>query len=365
MSFWTDLRDGVEALGSVAINYWLPGAGALIAPFTSEGSQNYLSAGGKLGYLGAAAMAGSGLAGGFAGNMGNYNSLLGYLGGGAGGGGGSILNDPQMLYDMQNPAMGGMGGTAGDPQMAYDMAHPAMGGQQQAVSLYNQPSAQQPFAEGAGVAPPGGTGAAPTFEGQQMAGAAGTPAGSLYNVPPYTGAGGGVSNVGTLGAGGLPVQPQASAVAKAAGAMPWGSANNIANLLQGAASLYQANRMPNYGEMADPFAPYRKQYGERLAALERDPSSITGIPGYEAGLQAVRRSMNARGMSGSGNKLAALAKYGGDFYNQTLNRYATLAGGGVNPGQGAQYSALGDFSKYNLIRSGLGNFGYAGGMAGS
>ena len=37
------------------------------------------------------------------------------------------------------------------------------------------------------------------------------------------------------------------------------------------------------------------QYGQQLQALMANPGSVTGMPGYEAGMEAVRRSMAAQG----------------------------------------------------------------------
>lgn len=50
------------------------------------------------------------------------------------------------------------------------------------------------------------------------------------------------------------------------------------------------------------------------------PGDITSVPGYQAGLEAVQRSLAAQGYQGSGNMMAALHKYGGDAYNQYVNQ---------------------------------------------
>lgn len=338
MSWWTDFRDGLESIAAIAVNFFLPGSGAILSHLVSEGAQERLSGGPAQ-----IAMLASGFAGAGAGNFSNYGAAMNAMSGGTAATGG-VVGVGELGLEQQATL-----------QQMLDQGYT----QEQALAAVNQ--------GGAGAATAGGaanaynqSGAAETFQNQQMAGAAGTGA-------PYTGTGP-FNAAGTQGAGssiaGNLASPAAAGVAKSAGAMPWGSIGNVANLAQGAASIIQANRMPNYQAMADPFAQYRGEYGQRLAELERDPSSITKIPGYEAGLQAVRRSMNARGYGGSGNMMAALAKYGGDFYNQTANRYATLAGGGVSPVSGAQLAMQGDMNKYNLIRAGIGNLGYAGNMAG-
>jgi hypothetical protein len=91
MSWWTDLRDTGESALSVAGNYFLPGSGLLTSQLVSEGSKKQL--GSSLGQL---AMLGGGLAGGMAGNLGNWGTVADTLGlsslwGGAGAGVGTSL----------------------------------------------------------------------------------------------------------------------------------------------------------------------------------------------------------------------------------------------------------------------------------
>lgn len=116
-----------------------------------------------------------------------------------------------------------------------------------------------------------------------------------------------------------------------------GTMGNIFDIGKG---VYGLNLARQLRDRSDPFAKYRGGYGERLAALEANPNSITTLPGYEAGLEATRRAAAAGGYAGSGNELAALAKYGGDFFNQTAQRYAGLAGAGQSPGAGDAQAAL-------------------------
>lgn len=59
-------------------------------------------------------------------------------------------------------------------------------------------------------------------------------------------------------------------------------------------------------------------YGEQLRTLMQDPSTVSSMPGYEAGRQAVERSMASQGYQGSGNMAAAMAEFGGDFYLKQL-----------------------------------------------
>lgn len=88
----------------------------------------------------------------------------------------------------------------------------------------------------------------------------------------------------------------------------------------------------------------------RKAMAPPNPADLPNLPGYQAGLEAVRRSMASQGYQGSGNMAAALQKYGGDFYNQEV-RNRLLAGQGMASGLSGELSGLG------LIAAGLGGFG--------
>jgi hypothetical protein len=112
--------------------------------------------------------------------------------------------------------------------------------------------------------------------------------------------------------------------------------------------LYSADQIR---KNSDPFAKYRAGYGSQLAALEANSGSITTRPGYQAGLQAVQRGAAAGGYLGSGNEMAALAKYGGSFYEQEAARLAGLAGAGQAPGTGQVPAAM-------LAGQALAGFGY-------
>ena len=183
--------------------------------------------------------------------------------------------------------------------------------------------------------------------------------------------GGGISGVGTAqgaGLGGPGVDAGAARAMGAAGAMPWGSPSNLMTMGTGAYGLIQANQLSQAAQraqqQADPFGPYRQQYAQQMAALSADPSKLQQMPGYQAGLQAVQRSMAAQGYTGSGNMMAALSKYGGDFYNQTMNMYGGFAGAGVNPGTGAQLGLQGQALGTNLAINSLGLMGRGAGLAG-
>ena len=55
------------------------------------------------------------------------------------------------------------------------------------------------------------------------------------------------------------------------------------------------------------------------------PTDLSQIPGYTAGLNAVERKMGSQGFNGSGNMMAALSEYGGNFYNQEAQRRMLMA----------------------------------------
>ena len=132
------------------------------------------------------------------------------------------------------------------------------------------------------------------------------------------------------------------------------------NILSGLYGMNAAQQMSQMAQRADPFAGYRPQYAQQLQQLTMDPSRITSMPGYRAGLQAVQRSMAAQGYQGSGNMMAALSKYGGDFYGQEVNRLATLGGAGISP----QIALQGQGMAADLTSRGLASLGYGTRMMG-
>ena len=104
----------------------------------------------------------------------------------------------------------------------------------------------------------------------------------------------------------------------------------------------------------DPFAGQRGQYQAQLATLASDPSFITKLPGYEAGLQAVQRSMAANGYLGSGNMMLALQNYGQKAYQDEFARLSSLAGVGIQPMNTTNNRTAG----LEMISRGLGSIGF-------
>ena len=97
----------------------------------------------------------------------------------------------------------------------------------------------------------------------------------------------------------------------------------------------------------------QQQYAKQLQALMANPSSVQGLPGYQAGLQAVQRSQAAQGYQGSGNMAAALAGYGGQAYQQQLANLSALQG------QSAPVSS----PMASLTGAGLGAYGLGSGLS--
>lgn len=128
----------------------------------------------------------------------------------------------------------------------------------------------------------------------------------------------------------------------------YGSGSGWEGLVKGALSLYQSSQLSDKGQ---PSAAARTA-GDQLAALLADPASLTKLPGYEAGIQAVQRSGAANGYLGSGNMAVGLSKYAGDFYNNTLRQLSAIA----NEGRGIdqQYN----FASTEMLGNAINNFGY-------
>ncbi|CAB4120880.1 hypothetical protein UFOVP2_44 [uncultured Caudovirales phage] len=147
------------------------------------------------------------------------------------------------------------------------------------------------------------------------------------------GAAGGAGGAGGIGS-------LLSSAGSSLGKMNLGQWAQLGSSLYG---LYQGNQMMKMGQNADPFAPYRGQYAAQLNTLMQNPSSVTSLPGYQAGMsqaeQALTRQSASQGLTGSGTTAAALANaganYQGTFFNNYLNQLAGLAGAGSTGAQGS------------------------------
>lgn len=144
----------------------------------------------------------------------------------------------------------------------------------------------------------------------------------------------------------------------------WSSPMALMSLASGLYGMSEADKMRKLSQMtmerSDPFASSRPMYVNRLNSLMNDPSSITKVPGYDAGLQAVERRMASQGFNGSGNMMTALNKYGGDFYNQEVNRLMQLSGANAAPGSGSAAGMQGYMNANDLASRSLASMGYGG-----
>ena len=95
--------------------------------------------------------------------------------------------------------------------------------------------------------------------------------------------------------------------------------------LNAISGIYGMNKARQLEKLAQAASPMRTQAVSDAAALQADPSRVTSLPGYKAGLQAVERRMASQGYLGSGNMMVALRDYGGKQYDTELARLTALA----------------------------------------
>ena len=137
-------------------------------------------------------------------------------------------------------------------------------------------------------------------------------------------------------------------------------AGSLFNVGSGVYGMYKSQQMQKLAEQAmkndNPFGPERAQYATMLRELYANPKSITKMPGYKAGLEAVTRKMASQGYLGSGNMMAALQKYGGDAFNAEAARLAQLAGAQFAPNIGA--TLQGQYYANDLASKSLASIGY-------
>lgn len=183
-------------------------------------------------------------------------------------------------------------------------------------------------------------------------------ASSPWNFDNVTGGSGGG------GAGGVISEAGATG---GSGGFDWSNPNVWGSLLSGAAGLAGALDTRKAGKEAlqrgDPFGGWRGYYGQQLADLMKDPSSVTKMPGYQfqfdQGLQALTRG-TAAGYRRSGNEAIALEKYGQDYASNYLQQQmqflAGLAGSGIAPNFGAGMQGLG--MGYDQASQALASIGY-------
>jgi hypothetical protein len=195
-----------------------------------------------------------------------------------------------------------------------------------------------------GGAVTGGAASTPSLGGVAGGGLAG---GGFMDPTSYAGlvqgftSSGGLPSVGSVGAAGFSVPSLGGSLAPSAGAGAGGVNWLDAGLgaLDIAGGLYGMREARKASEAMDPFRDYRAGYAQKLAELEANPGSVMRLPGFQAGVRTIESNQGATGFYGSGNMLAALSEYGGNFYQQEADRLARLAGAYSTPGAGALGSA--------------------------
>lgn len=156
-----------------------------------------------------------------------------------------------------------------------------------------------------------------------------------------------------------------STLANSVKSLPWNTISGGMNIGSGIYGMMQRKRMEdmaktafgNYQNMGDPYASVK--------ALMANPSSVTGQPGYQFGLDQGRLAIQRQGAaSGSGgNESIALARYtpeyAQNFYNNEVARQMGVAGGEANLGTASAGIGLNAQNASNsLASSALGSIGY-------
>jgi len=90
---------------------------------------------------------------------------------------------------------------------------------------------------------------------------------------------------------------------------------------QGKQSLMYGDQAARY---ADPFMGERGKYQKQLSDLLADPGSFSSSPVYKFAYDQGLEALNRKGSLRSGNKLAALEKYGQDMASQQYFPQAKL-----------------------------------------
>lgn len=140
--------------------------------------------------------------------------------------------------------------------------------------------------------------------------------------------------------GGAGMGGSASGLGGLASKLFGGGGGGLMQLLGGALGLNAGKKgqdlVNDLIKRSDPFADYRKGYADKLAGMFADPAgTVTQVPGFAAGQEAITRSMAAGGYLGSGNMMAEMQKYGGDQWMKQAQFLSQLAGSQFAPGNNA------------------------------
>lgn len=263
-------------------------------------------------------------------------ALLGgaFGGAGLGVGAGAGAGETAALGLDQVAALGGAGGVGGGAGAGAAIGNGAFLGEGVASGIGAWDSAAGLSALGGGAAAGGGSFSPSMNYGPGMSGVET----SIYD-----------KTLGLTGSKGI-ADAAATVLGPAGNLMPSmpGPSSSWLNLIQGGLGLIQSNKLSQLGNPTEANQLAQAQ----LAALLKDPSSVTKLPGYEAGLEAVQRTGAAQGYTGSGNMMLALQKYGGDFYNSTLNTLNSLGQAGAPIQQGYKMGST------ELLGNALNNLSY-------
>jgi hypothetical protein len=339
-----------KALGAI-----LPIAGALVGSIIpGVGTALGATLGGGLGGIAGSAIGGGGfgqdLLGGALGAGGGFLGLGGGIGQLASGLGGTLSNVGATLGTAGSSGAASVLGQAADPIEAISNAM-TMTGTDTASAAAQALGFSNTNALLAAANPAWLTGPAALQGG--LSNATGGVLGGGQNVGSFTGtagATGGNSAINSLKA--------ALGIGGGSGASGSGL-GTLSSLLSIGSGAYGINNAIQMSELAKQIGQsggqYAPQYAAQLSALEANPNSITSMPGYQAGLEAVERAGAAQGFQGSGNLAAALQQYGGNFFNQQVQQLQSLAQGGA----GTSLQALqGQGLANNAASSALAALGY-------
>lgn len=335
---FTGIRNAVETAGVLVGNYILPGSSLVTDHLVSKGSQQQLgSTLGQLAQLGTGIAGGSGFGGDTIGDRASTVANLSGFGNTTG------TAAAGQLSGLTGGDATQFGEASSISPAASDSAQFGTTGvtpeQSDSLQFQNNPGTTE---TGVDVSGSGATSRPMSFS-DMVKSATG---GDFKAVMAYLGQQGG-SLGHMVGIGGQ------------AGAGPLGSFGSLAQLGTGLYGIYEGDQLKKQAQLlagqADPFASQRGQYAAQLSALNANPGAVLPtLPGYQAGLDAVQRSLAAQGYTGSGNMMAALQQYGGNAYQQESARLAGLAGANANPGTGASLSLAGTAGGLNLTLNSLG-----------
>lgn len=274
--------------------------------------------------------------------------LGGAIGGAAGGLGSAILSGGNFGTDLLGAAAGGLGGYFAGPGIASIGAGGAGAGAlsitQQGVTDPIQAISNAMTATGTSTATEAATALGYPSTNAMLAAAnpawLTTPAALQGQVANATGGilgGAKAPQLGSFtGTVGSAPNAQASLLQALGGkTTALGPLSSMMSIGSGIYGLTEAQKMQQLAGQMAASNTYSPEASAQLKSLLSNPNSITSMPGYEAGMTAVERSMAAQGYQGSGNMAAALQQYGGNFYNQQVQQLQGLAQGGAQTTAGA------------------------------